>query len=75
MYPAIDSSNPEALKAGLCADGEKAFVNPMTVGKKRLEEVISGVKNYNCKIVALTVDEEGIPEDVDKRYKIAGILA
>ena len=70
----IDSPNPKVLEAGLCVHKGKALVNSTTAEKKRLEEVISVVKNHNCKIVALTMDEEGIPEDVDKRCKIAGIL-
>lgn len=70
----IDSPNPKALKAGLEVHKGIPLVNSTTAEKKRLEEFISVVKGYNCKVVALTMDDEGIPEGVDKRCEIAESL-
>lgn len=70
----IDSPNPEVLEAGLKVHRGKALVNSTTAEKKRLEEILPVIKEYKCKIVALTMDDEGIPEDVEKRYRIASFL-
>ncbi|MBE0478573.1 dihydropteroate synthase [Candidatus Aerophobetes bacterium] len=70
----IDSPNAKALEAGLQAHKGKALVNSTTLEKERLKEFLSIVKNYDCKIVALTMDDEGIPEDDEKRYKISANL-
>lgn len=67
----IDSPNPRVLEAGLKAHKGKAIVNSTTAEKKRLEDTLPVLKNYNCKVVALTMDDEGIPEDGEKRYEIA----
>jgi len=70
----IDSPNPKVLEAGLKVHRGRALVNSTTAERKRLEEILPLIKEYDCKIVALTMDDRGIPEDVDKRYKIAGEL-
>ncbi len=70
----IDSPNPEVLKAGLEVHRGKALINSTTAEKKRLEDVLASIKNFDCKVVALTMDDEGIPEDAEKRYRIAAGL-
>jgi len=70
----IDSPNPKAIEAGLQVHKGKALVNSTTAEKKRLEETLSVVKNFNCGIVALTMSDEGIPEDTEARYRIAAEL-
>lgn len=70
----IDSPNPKALEAGLQVHKGKALVNSTTAEKKRLEDFLSVVKNYDCKVVALTMNDEGMPNDDEKRYGIAASL-
>jgi len=70
----IDSPNPKVLEAGLRVHRGKALVNSITAEKKRLNDALPILKNYDCKVVALTMDDEGIPEDDEERYKIAANL-
>lgn len=70
----IDSPDPKVLEAGLEVHKGKALINSTTAEKERLENVVPVVKNFDCKIVALTMDDEGVPENSDKRYKIAATL-
>lgn len=70
----IDSPNPKVLEAGLKVHKGRALVNSTTAEKERLEEILPLIKEYNSKVVALTMDEDGIPRDVDRRYRIAAEL-
>lgn len=70
----IDSPNPKVLEAGLKVHRGKALINSTTAEKKRLEGIISLLREYEFQIVALTMDDKGIPENADERYRIAGRL-
>ena len=70
----IDSPNPEAIKQGLAVydwNKGKALINSVTIERERLELILPLVKKYQCSVVALTMDEQGIPPDSKKRFKIA----
>ena len=43
----------------------------MTAEKERLKLIVPLVKKYQCSVVALTMNEQGIPEDSKERFKIA----
>jgi len=70
----IDSPNPEVLEAGLKVHKGKPLINSTTAEKERLQRILPLVKKYDFRIVALTMDDTGIPEDAEKRYTIAGKL-
>ena len=67
----IDSPNPRALKAGLEECKGKAIINSITLEKERMEKMLPLVVEFRCGIVALTMDERGIPKGVEERVKIA----
>ncbi|MCX7644698.1 MAG: methyltetrahydrofolate cobalamin methyltransferase [Rhodobacteraceae bacterium] len=67
----IDSSVPEALKAGLEAAKGRPLVNSVTGEEERLEVVLPLVKKYNVPVVAISNDESGISEDPDVRFAVA----
>ena len=70
----IDSPNHEAIKAGLEVydwDKGKALINSVTAEKEKLELVLPLVKKYQCSVVALTMNEKGIPQNSKERFKIA----
>jgi len=73
----IDSPNQEAIKQGLevydCNKG-KALINSVTVEREKLELILPLVKKYQCSVVALTMDEQGIPQGSKERFKIADEL-
>lgn len=70
----VDSPRPEAIEVGLAECKGKAMVNSITAEKKRMEELLPLIERFGCKIIALTMDDEGIPEDIERRYEIADKL-
>ena len=67
----IDSSNAEAIEAGLRVCNGKAIVNSVNGEKEKLETILPIVKKYGAAVVGLTMDDEGIPQTAEKRFEIA----
>lgn len=70
----IDSPNHEAIKAGLEVydwDKGKALINSVTAEREKLDLILPLVKKYQCSVVALTMNEQGIPQKSKERFKIA----
>ena len=68
---ALDSAKPEALKTGLAlCNRPGTIINSITAEKERIDGILPLVKEYNTSVVALTMDDTGMPEDLDGRLKI-----
>ncbi len=67
----IDSSVPNALKAGLETAHGRPLLNSVTGEEERLEEILPLVKKYNVPVVAISNDDSGISEDPDVRFEVA----
>lgn len=67
----IDSSNSDAIEAGLRIYNGKPIVNSVNGEKAVLETVLPIVKKYGASVVGLTLDENGIPSSCDERIEIA----
>ncbi len=67
----IDSADPKVLAAGLEVYDGKALVNSVNGEEAKLKEVLPVVAQYQAAVVALTMDDEGIPSDVERRLVIA----
>ena len=67
----IDSADPKVLAAGLEVYQGKALVNSVNGEEAKLKEVLPVVAQYGAAVVALTMDDRGIPNDVDTRLAIA----
>ncbi|MEJ2718222.1 MAG: dihydropteroate synthase [Deltaproteobacteria bacterium] len=67
----IDSANPEVLAAGLEVYKGKALINSVNGEEAKLGEVLSLAAQYEAAVVALTMDDNGIPTDVASRLAIA----
>lgn len=70
----IDSPNYLALEAALKVHKGKPMINSITLEKDRYEGIIKLVKQYNAKIVALTIDDRGISPEAEIRINIASEL-
>lgn len=58
----IDSSDPSALEAGLRAcSGRAGFINSVNGTDRSMELILPMAEAYSCPVVALPVDEGGIP--------------
>lgn len=67
----FDNTTPAALEAGLSVYAGKALVNSVNGEEKSLSEILPVVKKYGAGVVALTLDEKGIPETAEGRFHIA----
>ncbi len=67
----IDSSNPEAIEAGLRACNGRAIVNSVNGKSETLETILPLVKKYGAAVIGLTMDEQGIPKSAQQRIAIA----
>ncbi|MBP5660227.1 MAG: homocysteine S-methyltransferase family protein, partial [Lachnospiraceae bacterium] len=67
----LDTTDYTAMEQALRCYNGKAMVNSVNGKIEVMEHVFPLVKKYGGFVVALTLDEEGIPEDADTRVKIA----
>jgi cobalamin-dependent methionine synthase I len=67
----IDSPNPAAIEAGLELCKQKPIVNSITGEKDRIDAIMPMVKKAGASVVALAMDEAGMPKTGEDRYRIA----
>jgi 5-methyltetrahydrofolate--homocysteine methyltransferase len=67
----LDSHNPKALEAALKIYKGKPIINSVNGQESSLQEILPLVKEYGAAVIGLTMDDTGIPADVDKRLAIA----
>lgn len=67
----FDSANSEALRAGLeLCNRPGTIINSLTMERARVESVLPLVKEFNTGIICLTMDDTGMPEDLEGRVRI-----
>jgi 5-methyltetrahydrofolate--homocysteine methyltransferase len=67
----IDINNPAALKEALKVYEGKPIVNSVTGEENSLNTILPLVKEYGTAVIGLTIDDEGIPKESDRRVAIA----
>ena len=67
----LDSPNPAAVEVGLKAHRGKAMVNSISGEKERAEAILPLAKKHGACLVALTMDDKGMPETGEERIEIA----
>ena len=67
----IDTTSPEAMEAALRIYNGKAMINSVNGKEESMRTVFPLAKKYGGVIVALTIDEGGIPETPEGRLAIA----
>jgi len=68
---AIDTTKAEVMAAGLKAAGPGSVVNSTTGQQAKLDALLPLAAEYDASVVALTIDEKGIPRDASGRVEIA----
>ncbi len=66
----LDSANPMALKSGMECVKRKPIVNSISGEAGRLEGILPLVAEHGCPVIALLLDDSGIPVDVERRLTI-----
>ena len=68
----IDSPNPKAIEAALRANtNSKPIINSITDEKERYNAIMPLAVQYHTGIIALCMDDKGMPETIDDRVTIA----
>ncbi len=70
----IDSPNYKALETGLSMCRLRPVVNSITAEKTRWDEVLPLVQEFKTSVIALCMDDSGIPETIDQRLTVADKL-
>lgn len=67
----LDTANVQALEGALRVYNGKPLINSVNGKEESLRTVLPLVKKYGGAVVALTLDENGIPETAEGRIQIA----
>ncbi|MBT58734.1 MAG: methyltetrahydrofolate--corrinoid methyltransferase [Acidiferrobacteraceae bacterium] len=66
----IDSASPAAVEAGLKVHKGRPLLNSINAEKQRIDDLIPLIREYNPRVIGLTIDDEGISQEADKRYQL-----
>lgn len=67
----IDTSDHKAMEAAMRIYNGKPLVNSVSGKSKSMDKIFPLVKKYGGAVIALTLDENGIPNNSEKRLEIA----
>ena len=67
----IDSSSYKAIEAACKHCAGKPLINSVNGEEEKLKLILPIVKRYGASVIALTVDEKGIPKTAQERLQIA----
>jgi len=67
----LDSADAGVLDAGLGAYGGRALVNSVTGEEHALAEVLPVVQAHGAAVIALPMDDSGIPDTAEGRLRVA----
>jgi 5-methyltetrahydrofolate corrinoid/iron sulfur protein methyltransferase len=70
----LDTSNIEAMEAGLAVHEGKAIINSIMCRPERYEKMIPLAVKYNASMIALMWGPEGLPRDENERGALAAEL-
>ncbi len=67
----LDSSSPEALEASMRIYNGKPLINSVNGSAESMQKIFPLVQKYGGVLIALTMDETGIPQTAEERVRIA----
>lgn len=67
----IDSTNPDAIEAGLKVHKGKAMINSTTADQFKMDIYIPMAAKYNAAIIGLAMNEKGVPKSATDRIALA----
>jgi len=68
----IDTADPEALAAALALYQGKALINSVNGEERSLNNVLPLAREHGAAVIALCMDDDGIPDSAEARLKVAG---
>ena len=70
----IDSSDAKALESAARIYNGKPILNSVNGKSSSLESVLPVAKKYGACVLGLTLDDKGIPESAEERFRIARLI-
>jgi 5-methyltetrahydrofolate corrinoid/iron sulfur protein methyltransferase len=67
----IDSPRAAAVEAGLAMAGKEPFLNSISAESDRYTALIPLVKKYKTRVAALSMDDNGMTDDMPKVWQVA----
>jgi len=67
----LDTTNAEAMEAGLQVHKGTALINSISAEKNRMEKMLPLVTKYNANVIGLALSDAGIPRDANERVAVA----
>ena len=67
----IDSPRPAAVEQGLSLAGKDPLLNSITAEADRYRSLIPFIKRYGTRVVALSMDDGGMTDDMGKVFAVA----
>ncbi len=67
----FDTADNKALETALSIYEGKALINSINGEEERLASVLPLVKEYDAAVIALCMDDDGIPPTAEARFKVA----
>jgi cobalamin-dependent methionine synthase I len=66
----LDSFNPKALSVAIEAVNRTPMINSISGEPRRLEGILPLVAEHGCPVIALAMDDKGIPETCERRMEV-----
>jgi 5-methyltetrahydrofolate--homocysteine methyltransferase len=66
----LDSPNPEALAAALTVHQGKPMINSISGERSRYARVLKLIKGYHASVIALSMDDRGIPQEKSQALEV-----
>ncbi len=66
----LDSSRPEPLEAALNVVNHTPMINSISGESRRLEDILPLAAGRGCEVIALALDENGIPKTTEQRLAV-----
>lgn len=70
----LDSSKPKVIEEGLKAARNKTMINSTTADPEKLDLLVPLAKQYNSKLIGITINAKGIPQNKDQRLELAAAI-
>lgn len=67
----IDSTNPEAIEAGLAVHRGRALINSTTADQWKMDLYMPMAVKYGAGLIGLTMNEKGVPKNAAERAALA----
>jgi 5-methyltetrahydrofolate corrinoid/iron sulfur protein methyltransferase len=67
----LDTTNHEAIEAGLKVHRGKAIINSTSAARSRMEKMFPLAAKYNANIIGLALGERGMPSNTEERCTLA----